>query len=55
MEAPKTIPIAFNGLDPEIRTAPFAMTARRLFGLDVGDWSIFLVGIALVSLMLALV
>jgi hypothetical protein len=55
MEAHKTIPIAFGRLGPEIRTAPFAMTARRLFGLDVGDWSIVLLGIALVILMLALV
>jgi hypothetical protein len=55
MEAHKTIPIAFSRLNPEIRIAPLAMTARRLFGLDVGDWSIVLVGIALVSLMLALV
>ena len=39
MEAQKTIPIAFSRLGPESRTAPFAMTARRFFGLDVGDWS----------------
>jgi hypothetical protein len=55
MEARKTIPIAFGTLGPEIRTAPFAMTARRLLGLDVGDWVIVLVGVALVILMLALV
>jgi hypothetical protein len=55
MEAQKTIPIAFSRLGPEIRAAPFAMTARRLFGLDVGDWAIVLVGVTLVILMLALV
>jgi hypothetical protein len=55
MEAQKTIPIAFSRLGPESRTAPFAMTARRFFGLDVGDWSIVVLGIALGSLMLALV
>jgi hypothetical protein len=54
MEAQKRSLIAFSRSGPEIRTAPFAMTARRFFGLDVGDWSIVLLGIALVSLMLAL-
>jgi len=55
MEAEKTIPMVFSRLGVENRTALFPMTARRVFGLDVGDWSIVLVGIALVSLMLALV
>ena len=55
METQKTIPIAFGRLDPENRAAPFAMTARRFFGLDVGDWSIVLLGVTLASLMLALV
>jgi hypothetical protein len=37
------------------RITPFATAARRLFGLDVGDWSIVLLGIALAaSLLLAL-
>jgi hypothetical protein len=31
MQAHKTIRIAFSRLGPEIRTAPFAMPARRLF------------------------
>jgi hypothetical protein len=30
-------------------------TARRLFGLDGGDWSILLLGLALAGLLLALV
>jgi hypothetical protein len=55
MEAQKTIAMVFSRLSPENRTAPFAMTARRFFGLDIGDWSIVLLGIALVSLMLALI
>jgi len=55
MEAQKTIAMVFGRLGPENRTAPFAMTARRFFGLDVGDWAIVLLGIALVSLMLALI
>jgi hypothetical protein len=46
-KAKKTMPMVFSRLGAETRTAPFAMTARRLFGLDV------LLGIALVSLMLA--
>ena len=30
-------------------------TERRLFGFDVGDWSILLVGLTLVGLMVLLV
>jgi hypothetical protein len=55
MEAQKTIPIVFSRLGAKIRTEPFSMAARRFFGLDVGDWTIVLLGIALVSLMLTLV
>jgi hypothetical protein len=55
MAVQKTIPNVFSRLGGETGTAPFAMTGRRLFGLDVGDWSIVLLGIALISLMLALV
>lgn len=31
------------------------MAERRLFGLDIGDWSVFLLGFALLGLLLALV
>jgi hypothetical protein len=55
MEAQKTIPMVFGRLCTQSRTAPFGMSARRFFGLDVGDWSIVLLGIALAGLMLALV
>jgi hypothetical protein len=55
MEAQKTIQTAFSRLRPETETAPFAMTGRRLFGLDAGDWSIVLLGLTLVGLLLALV
>ena len=55
MEVQKTIATAFSRLGPKIGTAPFALTGRRLFGLDVGDWSIVLLGLALVGLLLALV
>ena len=55
METQKTILIAFSRLGPRNRAAPFAMSARRFFGLDVGDWSIVLLGIALAGSMLVLV
>lgn len=32
-----------------------AITAARLFGLDAGDWSMILFGVALAALLLALV
>jgi hypothetical protein len=54
MEVKKTILIAFSRSGVETKTAPFTMTGRRLFGLDVGDWAIVLLGIAL-GLLLVLV
>jgi hypothetical protein len=56
MEDQRTIPTAFSRSGVETTgTAPIPMTARRLCGLDVGDWSIIFFGIALVGLLLALV
>jgi hypothetical protein len=55
MEVQNTIRTAFGRLRPGTSTAPFAMTGHRLFGLDVGDWSIVLLGLAFVGLMLVLV
>jgi hypothetical protein len=55
MEAQKTISMVFGRSCTESRIAPLARTARRFFGLDVGDWSIVLFGVALVGLMLALI
>jgi hypothetical protein len=50
-----TIRTASSRLRRETSTTLFAMTGRRLFGLDVEDWSIVLLGLTLVGLMLVLV
>jgi hypothetical protein len=55
MQADRTNRTAFSISGLETGTAPFAITARRLFGLDVGDWSIVLLGLALVGSLLSLV
>jgi uncharacterized membrane protein YczE len=55
MSAQKTIPIAFTTSGADLGSAPFAVTARRLFGLDGGDWSIVFLGIALAGSLLALI
>ena len=55
MEIQKAILTAFRRSGAKTGTAPFAMTARRFFGLDVRDWSVLLLGLALVGLLLALV
>ena len=55
MEVQKTIQTAFRRLGVQTGTAPFTMTAGRLFGLDFGDWSIVLLGLALLGSLLVLV
>jgi hypothetical protein len=39
---------------PVTEIAPFALMVKRLFGLDAGDWSVVLFGLALAGLMLVL-
>ena len=51
----KTVPVAFGKSGVATATAPLAITVARLFGLDTGDWSMILLGLALSSLLLALV
>jgi hypothetical protein len=51
----KTVPVVFTKSVAATGTAPFATTAPRLFGLDVGDWSMILGGFALASLLLLIV
>jgi hypothetical protein len=47
MRERKTAPIAFS-------QSGVAITVARLLGLDVGDWSMILLGLALSALLLAL-
>ncbi len=51
----KTVPVAFRKSGVATGTAPLAITVARLFGLDAGDWSMILLGLALSGLLLALV
>jgi len=56
MALQKTIPTALRTAGVDIATSPFTVTVHRFFGLDIGDWSIVLLGIAFAgSLLLALV
>jgi len=56
MSASKKIPTAFRQLNAKVGIKRFAMTGGgRFFGLDVGDWSVVFVGVALVGLLLTLV
>ena len=55
MRIEKTVPVAFGKLGVATDTAPLTITAPRLFGLDTGDWSMILFGLALSALLLALV
>ena len=50
----RTGPVALNKSGVATGT-PSAITAARLFGLDAGDWSMILFGVALAALLLALV
>jgi hypothetical protein len=50
----KTVPVAFRKSGVATGTAPLAITVGRLFGLDAGDWSMILFGVAMSALLLAL-
>ena len=50
----KTVPVAFRKSGVVTDTASVAITAPRLFGLDAGDWSMILLGLALSALLLVL-
>jgi hypothetical protein len=52
----KVVKTAVNRLRVATGIAPFALAAPgRLFGLNAGDWSMILVGLALSGLVLALI
>jgi hypothetical protein len=48
----KTVPMAFSQSGVATDTASVAITVARLFGLDAGDWSMILLGLALSALLL---
>ena len=50
----QTVPVAFEKSGVATGTDPFAV-AGRFFGLDVGDWSMIFVGLALSGFFLALI
>ena len=50
----KTVPVAFKMSGVATDTASVAITVARLFGLDAGDWSMILLGLALSALLLML-
>ena len=51
----KSVPVALGKSGLATGTAPLAISATRLFGLDTGDWSMILLGLALAGLLLAFV
>jgi hypothetical protein len=51
----QTVPVAFEKSGVVTGAAPFTITATRFFGLDVGDWSMIFVGLALSGLCLAFI
>jgi hypothetical protein len=53
MRERKTVPVAFGQSGVATDTASVAITVARLFGLDAGDWSMILLGLALSGLLLA--
>jgi hypothetical protein len=52
MAEQKTVPVAFRKLGLATGTAPLATTVARLLGLDAGDWSMILLGLAVSALVL---
>jgi hypothetical protein len=50
----QTVPVAFEKSGVATGADPFAVTGR-FFGLDVGDWSMIFVGVALSGFFLALI
>ncbi|MGH6672411.1 MAG: hypothetical protein ACRECE_11255 [Xanthobacteraceae bacterium] len=51
----KTASVDFVRSGPATRASAAAITGGRLFGLDAGDWSMILLGLALSGLLLVLV
>jgi hypothetical protein len=49
-----TVPVAFRKSGAATDTVSVAITVARLFGLDAGDWTMILLGLALSALLLAL-
>ena len=49
-----TVPVVFEKSGVTTGTAPLAISAARFFGLDAGDWSMILLGLALTAVLLAL-
>ena len=47
------VPVAFRKSGMATGTAPLSITVARLFGLNAGDWSLILLGLALSALLLA--
>ena len=54
MGEPKTVPVAFRKPEVAAGTSPLAITVARLFGLDAGDWSLILLGLALSAVVFAI-
>jgi hypothetical protein len=54
MSEEKTVSVAFRKSGVATEVAPHAIAIARLFGLDAGDWSMILLGLALAALLLAL-
>jgi hypothetical protein len=50
----KMVPVAFRKSGVATDGASVAITVARLFGLDAGDWSMILLGLALSALLLVL-
>lgn len=56
MKLQQMVPVDFKKSGVTSGSGSFAVTAPgRLFGLDAGDWSMILLGLALSALLLALV
>jgi hypothetical protein len=51
----QAVPVAFEKSGVATGAAPTAVTPVRFFGLDAGDWSTILLGLALSSFFLALI
>jgi hypothetical protein len=52
MRERETVPVAFSQSGVATDTVSVAITGARLFGLDVGDWAMILLGLALSALLL---
>ena len=53
MRKRKTVPVVFSQSGVATDAASVAITVTRLFGLDAGDWSMILLGLALSAVLLA--